>query len=215
MTLRTLYLIRHGHTHASETGGVAGVSDIPLTDKGRGAVSLLANSLASLPLAERPVSWLASPLARTRETADILRRAIDQEHLELQLDNRLVEMNFGRWEGSTWATVHSEHTEAMAYWAEDWVNRSPPGGECFQQQADRCQAWLADWLATTPGGPVVVVAHGGSIRALLCVMLRWPLADAMRFAIDPAGLCRLDWHSPSAAWHAVALNCRRFHGSSA
>ncbi len=187
-----LWLVRHGHTVWHGTGGVAGRTDVVLSDEGCEAVRALVPSLREMLAASgRDVRWWTSPMARTRETLALLRAGVDAP--AAREDARLVELDFGDWEGSTWADVHRDHGALLAAWGEDWVSGAPPNGETFGQQAERSGAWLDDVLAA--GGScdapvdVVVVAHGGTIRALLSLALGHPLRDAMRFAVDPATVC--------------------------
>ena len=215
--MRTLYLVRHGHTIWNDTGGVAGRTDIALSDTGREAARRLGLSFPSDFDAHH---WFCSPLQRTRETSAILRaqldrRAMTQSLPEVQWDDRLVELNFGDWEGMTWSVVHERYKDQMNEWGKDWVNRSPPNGEMFSQQVLRCSDWLESWLhlkgtdlsteqAHTQSA--VVVTHGGSIRALLCICLGWPLARAMSFRVDPASLCVLQQTDPSQPWRVRMIN---------
>lgn len=212
MALTSLYLIRHGHTLWHDTGGVAGRTDIDLSDAGREAV----RQLATIPIL--PQAWYCSPMRRTRETSSLLRqhwpsvaadpagRALPEE----MLDPRLVELDFGDWEGMTWSDVHTQHGDVMSQWAEDWVNRAPPSGERFADQVARCQHWLSDTrreLETVDSAAAVVVTHGGSIRALMCSCLGWPLERAMSFRVDPATVCHLQWHD-SHGWLVRGINTR-------
>lgn len=212
MALRTLDLIRHGHTIWHETGGVAGRSDIALSDAGRQAVISLANGLGP---GWQPAVWYCSPLQRTRETASLLRKRHREQATESSLpaiafDERLVELDFGDWEGLTWAQVHEQHELQMRKWGQDWVNRSPPNGETFAQQVKRCGDWLLelqDRLADDSRHSAVAIIHGGSIRALLCLCLGWPLSRAMNFSVDPATICRLQC-SDDGRWTARTINSR-------
>ena len=207
--MNNLYLVRHGHTLWSDTGGIAGRTDIALSDQGTQAVKRLADSVLPHSTFTR---WYCSPLQRTQATSLLLRESLQQRStspLPTQiLDERLVELDFGDWEGLTWPQVHEEHGDLLHAWGEDWINRSPPGGETFQQQIDRCSAWLGECLAhdSPPDGSAMVVTHGGSIRALLCVCLGWPLKRAMQFEVDPASLCWLNRRSADDAWVVRKLN---------
>lgn len=208
-----LYLVRHGHTIWSDTGGVAGRTDIDLSDKGRTFANALATSLT---VSHKVDHWFCSPLRRTRETSEILRTSYEQSTglklPEVVFDERLVELDFGDWEGQTWEEVHKNTPDILASWGVDWVNQSPPNGETFKQQCLRCQSWMKDWSATLSGesnASMMVVSHGGSIRALICLCLGWDLRDAMTFNIDPASLCWLQRDNRDAPWRIKMINSQR------
>ena len=197
-----LWLVRHGHTEWTESGRVAGRTDVPLSARGREAVRALGPTLGvELGLARaagRRSLWWTSPSSRARETAALLRDGAIASGAgpvpEPCEDARLVELDFGDWEGSTWEAVHRDHGERLAAWGEDWVDGAPPNGETFRAQAARASAWLDDVLvvaAEADGGracDLLAVAHGGTIRALLAVTLGHGLERAMRFSADPASV---------------------------
>ena len=189
-----LWLVRHGHTVWHGTGGVAGRTDVELSDAGREAVRALGPSLGArlgaCRSAGRAVRWWVSPMSRARETHRLLRAGAGDADADASEDARLVELDFGDWEGSTWADVHRDHGALLAAWGEDWVGGAPPNGETFGAQAARAGAWLDEATGAAGDGvtDAFAVAHGGTIRALLSLTLGHPLQRAMRFAIDPASV---------------------------
>ncbi|MFK8082971.1 MAG: histidine phosphatase family protein [Granulosicoccus sp.] len=204
-----LHLIRHGHTIWNDTGGVAGRTDIDLSESGREAVRKLSRTCS---VSAPPGLWYASPLLRTRETSRLLREGISSSGAlpDVTLDNRLVELDFGDWEGLTWQAVHQQYQQEMDRWGEDWVNRSPPNGETFAQQAARCTDWLTDMMSSEKDDQdVMVVSHGGSIRALVCYCLGWPLSRAMSFNVDPATATTLDFDRASGTFTVRKINASR------
>ena len=212
--MKNLYLLRHGHTIWTERGRVAGRSDIPLSAVGEAAVKSLARSF-------KPgcsyTHWFCSPLQRTQQTSALIRTELSticSEPLpEIQTDSRLVELDFGDWEGMTWDQIHRKYRSEMQYWGENWVNHSPPNGERFDEQAQRCELWLSEWreqTASERGSSTMVVAHGGTIRAIVCLCLTWPLPKAMSFSVNPASLCWLQQKSPDSPWCARMINSQCF-----
>ena len=195
-----LWLVRHGHTGWTESGRVAGRTDVALSERGRAAVRALGPTLgaelARAGAVSRRSLWWTSPASRARETAALLREGAAAFGAgpvpEPREDVRLVELDFGDWEGSTWEAVHRDDGERLAAWGGNWVDGAPPGGETFRAQAARASAWLEDALgaAAAEGGgracDLLAVAHGGTIRALLSIALGHGLERAMRFRVDPA-----------------------------
>jgi broad specificity phosphatase PhoE len=148
-------------------------------------------------------------MLRTRQSVNILRNPDTIE------DNRLRELDFGDWEGLTWKDVHQHHETEMQAWGLDWVNRAPPNGETFAAQQRRCVAWLNDMLTNKADKRRVVVAsHAGSIRALLCHCLDWPLSRAMSFNVDPATVTELEMNRIDGSCLVRSINSNRFRVAS-
>jgi alpha-ribazole phosphatase len=180
-----LLLVRHGIAEAQD-GRVIGHSDPPLSDRGRADMAaLIATGL------ERPARLVCSDLRRARESAEILAR---HWGLEPITDTRLRELNFGQWEGRTWRELEQQDTERLGRWMADWVRTPPPDGESFVDLVVRTSAWLEEWDRQGWSGEsaTVVVAHAGSIRAILCRLLRVPLEEAFGFEVGYARVTALD-----------------------
>lgn len=130
---------------------------------------------------------------------------------EVQSDKRLVELDFGDWEGMTWQAVHEQYQEEMELWGQDWINRSPPNGETFAEQAARCSDYLDELVShSLSEHNAMVVLHGGSIRALVCHCLGWPLARGMNFSVDPATVTTLDLNRDTGQWTLRKMNSSSF-----
>ena len=186
MTLQTrLWLIRHapvsgppGMLHDLEAP--ADICDI----------AALSRLRAQLP-ADR--SAITSSARRAQETA----RALG---LEPRVEPAFNEQDFGEWTGRT----HDELRRALGaayddFWHAPASNR-PPGGETFVEQIARVRGAI-DAL---PAGDVIVVAHGGTIRAALAIALDIAAEAALAFVIDPWLLTRLD--RLDGGWRIVAVN---------
>ena len=95
-------------------------------------------------------------------------------------DENLYELNFGEWEGKTWETINREESN---YWMEDFVNRSPPGGETMQQMYNRViNFW--DKVICLNYQSVVIVTHAGVIRLICAEVNAIELQVAMSLKVD-------------------------------
>jgi len=157
----TLYFVRHGETDWNAVGRYQGQSDIPLNDKGRGQAA--GNGLALRAHLPDPhaLDFVASPLSRTRETMELVRRAMGLPADAYRTDRRLMEVHYGTWEGQLWADLPSIDPEGVAARKRDTWNWRPVDGESYADAAIRLGAWLDDVTTDT-----VVVAHGGVSRIL-------------------------------------------------
>lgn len=161
----TIYFIRHGETDWNLEGRLQGQKDIPLNDLGRVQAEEAGRRLKALAPHYEDLAYVASPMTRTRETMEILRGAIGLSPEVYKLDERLVELTFGAWEGMTWKEVRKAEPQAAALRERDKWNYVPPGGgESYAMLTDRIHPILEDITRDT-----VIVAHGGVARAFLAL----------------------------------------------
>lgn len=167
-----LYLVRHGVAEGCESRCIGG-TDAPLSEAGAASIARLASAWP-----HPPERLIASGLARAQSSAAVLG---DAWHLPVETDARLGEMDFGAWDGRTWAELEAQDGTRLAEWMAAWVTVPAPDGESFTDVAARVRAWASELPAD---GSAAVVAHAGSIRALLCSLLELPLDAAFRLRID-------------------------------
>jgi broad specificity phosphatase PhoE len=161
----TIYFIRHGETDWNLEGRLQGQKDIPLNDVGRVQAEEAARRLAALVPHYEDLAYIASPMTRTRETMEILRKTLDLHPESYKLDERLVELTFGIWEGMTWKEVRKAEPQLAALREQDkWHYAPPGGGESYAMLVERIRPFLDDLTRDT-----AVVAHGGVARAFLSI----------------------------------------------
>ncbi len=169
MTPPVLYYIRHGETDWNLAGRLQGWHDPALNALGRRQAAVCADILRGL--IERDghspadYGYVASPLQRARQTAEIMRAALGLVPNDYRVDPRLREIGFGEWEGLTFRDVRARAPQALAARERDKWAFVPPGGESYAQVALRMREWY-----DTLDGNTVVVAHGGTARALIAVL---------------------------------------------
>ena len=160
-----IYFIRHGETDWNLEGRLQGQKDIPLNDVGRVQAEEAARKLEALVPHFEDLGYVASPMTRTRETMEILRATLGLHPEVYRLDDRLVELTFGTWEGMTWKEVRKAEPALAALREQDkWHYAPPGGGESYAMLVDRIRPILDDLTRDT-----VIVAHGGVARAFLAI----------------------------------------------
>lgn len=160
-----IYFIRHGETDWNLEGRLQGQKDIPLNDVGRVQAEEAARKLEALVPHFEDLAYVASPMTRTRETMEILRTTLGLHPEVYRLDDRLVELTFGTWEGMTWKEVRKAEPALAALREQDkWHYAPPGGGESYAMLVDRIRPILDDLTRDT-----VIVAHGGVARAFLSI----------------------------------------------
>ncbi len=133
----TLILTRHGATPAGNVL-LGGQLDVPLAPAGHAQAESLRARLAGV----RIDRIIASPLARALETAQVLAGG-----RPIEVDERLRELDYGRWEGLTHAEVDARDPELRMRWEGDPAATHSPGGECGNDVAARAMSFLVDLLA--------------------------------------------------------------------
>ncbi|MDB5653557.1 MAG: phosphoglycerate mutase [Tardiphaga sp.] len=179
----TIYYIRHGQTAWNAAGRFQGSQDIPLNDIGREqaahAGGILRDLLAGHDRAADTLGFVASPLGRARATMEFVRTQLDLPPEGYALDDRLREIGFGRWEGTTLAEQEASHPEIFAARQTDKWGMPPPDGESYAS----VQLRMRDWYEGLTGD-TVAVAHGGTARALMVALDVQTIAAAADLPIE-------------------------------
>ena len=183
MPAPVIYYIRHGETSWNAEGRLQGAQDIPLNDLGRKqaahAGSVLAELLARDGRDSCALPFVASPLRRARATMELVRSALNLPPEKYALDDRLREIGYGVWEGSTLAEMQAADPVLYAKRLTAKWTMAPEGGETYAEVAQRIAAWHASL-----NRDMVVTAHGGTARALAAVRGVAPPEEAVHQSID-------------------------------
>lgn len=174
-------LVRHGATAWNDLGRIQGHADIDLSPRGRAQVQGW-----RLPAAWAQARVLSSPLRRARETAAILTGRTPV------IDDRLIEMDWGMFQGRRLADLRAEAAEPMAAREAHGLDFRPPGGESPREVCARLHTLLTE-LAAEPQ-PVVAVCHKGVIRAALVLATGWDMRSKPPLRLSRALGCVLSCH---------------------
>lgn len=182
----TLILLRHGVTpHTLEkrfSGGLASANP-PLSDDGRAQVRAAAQWLA--PIAERIAGVIASPVRRTRESAEIAAAVLGRA--DIVEEPGFAEMEFGRWDGLTFAEVAERFPDDLEKWLGS-LDQPPPDGESFRAVQARVHAALDRVLERYAGQTVLVVSHVTPIKTVVARALGVELDAVYRMELTPASV---------------------------
>lgn len=165
-------LIRHGTTAWNAAGRIQGRRDIPLSDAGRAQVRSW-----RVPEGFAGARCLSSPLRRATETAAILGFGSPAQ------DARLVEMDWGEFEGRTLAELREILGPAMRELEDAGLDFRPPGGESPREVADRLREVLGSVAAD--GKDAVIVTHKGILRASLVLACGWQMLGKPPLRYEP------------------------------
>ena len=184
----TLLLVRHGSTEHSHEGRFSGRNELPLDGAGREQAAAVAGLVAA---GERVDVVLTSPLRRARETAVAV---AERTGGQVEVVEDLIELDFGAWEGHTFAEVERAWPDELAAWLAR-EDATPPGGESFAAVTARVQRLMAAVLEAHAGKRVVAVSHVTPIKTALRLALGAPHEAIFRFHLDTASLSVVDYYT--------------------
>jgi alpha-ribazole phosphatase len=196
--------IRHAPV-TTDKGRVYGQEDMPADCSDRPTFDGLAQALP------KNAVWIASNLKRTHQTAAAI-AAAGHPAPALVLEPDLAEQHFGQWQGMPRDEVYARFADWHRFWLAP-AYESPPGGESFVQVIGRVAGVVERLLKAHSGRDLVVVAHGGTIRAALAIALRLNPDAALAFSVDNCSLTQIEHVSEASgdgfgrgAWRVRAVN---------
>jgi alpha-ribazole phosphatase len=174
-----LHLLRH--TRLSIDSGICyGQADVDVAPSFHDELQSIRAKLADAHFD----SIYTSPLQRCHKLAESLAMG------EVIADERLKELHFGDWELQKWDDIPRLEFDE---WANNYAILSPPNGETFADLHGRAKSFVEELKLNHAGRNVLVVAHGGFIRALLADVLNMPLKGLFRFEVDYGSLTQLNF----------------------
>jgi alpha-ribazole phosphatase len=201
MSETRFWLIRHAIVDENARAILYGIMDVPLCE-----TSLLEQApmycalAATLP---RPAVWKVTPLSRTRRTAEAI-FAAGYPHAEAEVEPGLIEQSLGEWQGLPHAELPARLAlPKHAFWPLAGHER-PPGGETMADVIARVGASLERLAVQHVDEDVVVVSHGGAIRAAVAHCLRIGPDNSLHLVVQNLSLTRLE-KNPDG-WRVVCVN---------
>ncbi len=172
-----LYYVRHGETDFNVEARLQGRRDTALNARGRQQAAdcgeLLRDLFARDGREAADFDYVASPLRRARETMEVLRTTLGLDLHSYTIDDRLMEISYGEWEGLTLPEIDARMPGLLAEREQDKWDFAPPGGESYRALTIRVSEWYAELTQDT-----VVAAHGGVARALISLFGLLPRDEA-------------------------------------
>ncbi|MGW7660953.1 bifunctional RNase H/acid phosphatase [Streptomyces sp. NPDC054756] len=191
----TFVLLRHGETPLTPQKRFSGSggTDPALSAAGREQAERVGAALARRGTVQAVV---ASPLARTRETAAIVAGRLG---LEVAVEEGLRETDFGAWEGLTFGEVRERYPDDLTAWLADPQARPTGGGESFAATADRVAAARDKLIAAYAGRTVLLVTHVTPIKTLVRLALGAPPESLFRMELSAASLSAIAYYADGNA----------------
>jgi len=188
----SMVLVRHGASMLSPERRFSGWGDVPLSPDGAEQTRRVAGRLSAR---DGMKAVISSPLRRARRTAEAIAGGLG---LDIVVDDDLIETNFGKWEGHTFAEIRKRWPDLLTEWLAS-PEVAPPGGESFAATAERVLRARDRLLDAYPAATIVVVSHVGPIKTLLRSALDAPPQTMFRMQIDVASVSEVDWYPDGPA----------------
>lgn len=172
----TLLLIRHGETEWNALGKFQGCTDIELSEEGVKQAQILKKRLNG------EFDWIyASPLSRAFKTANILASITNKEVI---IEPEIREINFGEWEGLTVKQISEKYPDVFKAWRTDKKESYICGGDSSIRNAvSRAKKCIQEIVSKHKGEKIVIVAHGGIIKAGLIGIFDWDMTMYHKVAL--------------------------------
>ncbi len=201
MTPTRFWLIRHALVAENARAMLYGVLDVPVCESTMIEQAPMYRALAArLP---RPAQWKISPLSRTTRTAQAI-FAQGYPAAALAEEPGIIEQSLGAWQGLPHADLPEKLVDPPHPFWPLTAQETPPGGENMLQVITRVGATLERLAVEHAGEDVVIVSHGGAIRAAVAHALRIPADNALHLSIQNLSLTRLERHD--SAWRIICVN---------
>jgi broad specificity phosphatase PhoE len=179
-----LYCVRHGETEANASGRIQGQTDSPLSEMGRRQCQAVAAALKGLPIE----AIYSSPLQRALDSAKCIADALE---VKIHIDERLMEINAGVFQGLSWDEINERYAAEAVRWRSHDPDFRIPQGESRRDLMRRAgEAFAA--VREAGHAQALIVAHGGSLAAALKVLLGVP-AERNPFNFYNSSISRLGW----------------------
>ena len=185
MTKR-LTLLRHGKTGLS--GRYVGSHDVNLSPEGVSQIKSLKNTFRNYPIEK----LISSPMIRCRQSGEIL----FPNHV-FAYESDLREIDFGRWEEMTFQEIVEKDPELVDVWSKRSQDFCFPEGECINHFVNRVQK-AAERIKQSPETNIMIVAHGGVIRNLICYFLNLDPSHYLLFNVHKGCYATLDLFAEGA-----------------
>jgi probable phosphoglycerate mutase len=199
-----IYFVRHGETILTPERKFSGTGslDPELMQAGLDQADLVAEEAAKL----GAEVLIASPLKRTRQTAEAIARTTG---LEIIFDETWYELSFGDWDGKSIEEVKAEDPDAYQAWLNSTAY-APGGGESYDEASVRIEEALEKLVAEYPGKKVIVVTHNGVIKTAIKLAMGAPAEAVFHVDATPCSISSISiW--PSDGLRAVRSVNERGH----
>lgn len=171
-----MYFLRHGETNENKNKFYYGKLDVSLNEKGIEQSKIAGEGLRDIKFSR----IYTSERKRTKETAE---HALEKLDLNVIVDSRINEMDFGKFEGKSYVEIQKEFPREYEMWNNNWKEFAPPSGESYKDFYSRIESFMNEIISKSDEN-VLIVTHGGVIRTIYCYVLGGSMDLYWKFASE-------------------------------
>lgn len=178
-----IFVVRHGESEENIKGTFYGSIDCNLSEKGKLQCLFVKEKLESIHFDK----IFYSPTIRAKETLEII---YTSKNTHKVCDKRLGEINFGQFEGKSYNELLMTYNKECKLWEKDWINFTPPEGESYLDLFKRIEEFMEELLKDTSEN-VLIVSHGGPIRAIYSYVMNKNLETFWKFGCNNCDIAKI------------------------
>ncbi len=184
------FFIRHGETTANKNRIFQGTSDYPLTDEGKEEIRRIGKYIEHIKFSK----LITTPLSRAKDSADIIMKILKNPP-EVFIDSKLVEMNYGEWEGKFYDEIKEKYPDIAKVWYKNPFKAKIPKAEGFKSFKKRVLKALDYWKNSANSDEnLLFVTHGGVIMMCIADFLKISDENIWKIRINNGSLTILNLH---------------------
>ena len=201
----TIYLARHGETTWNVAGRYQGRLESPLSERGQAQAQALAAAFTTERRAGDlvPEVIISSPLQRCQQTGQPLALSLG---LELEIDERIIEIGHGHWEGLLRDEISAQYPEQYRLWRQEPDIVTFEEGESLADVAARWLRFAEDLAHVT--APTLVISHDAVVRVALLALQGKPLSEFWQVSVENAAFAVIEANNGTLT---LVEECRTDH----
>jgi broad specificity phosphatase PhoE len=202
MTTR-IFLIRHGESQQNVDDVLSGVTDVPLSQKGKEQCAVLSQYFKNVPIEK----VFTSPLQRAKQSADII---FPKHKLPIQIAETLIEFNYGDYEGYRRSQYDADIDDVIRQWLTSPSTLTFPGGDNIQEHARKSFMGIEQLASQNKNAVIACISHRTTIRLVVAKIIGLHLNN---FRALPCSNCGVTEISLNEKWQLHSLNSKPFYTS--
>jgi broad specificity phosphatase PhoE len=192
-----IFLIRHGESHQNINDVLSGVTDVPLSEKGKEQCAVLTHYFEDVKINK----VFATPLQRAKDSARII---FPKHESQIEIAQSLIEFNYGNYEGYKRSEYDSSNDKIIQQWITAPSNLTFPGGDNIQEHAQKTLTGITKLADENKGMIIACISHRTTIRLILSKIIGLHLDNFRSLPCSNCGISEITYNN--GEWQLHSLN---------